>query len=114
MKTSFLIVLNCFLISIILYLSSCNSESSANANSVPRDSPTIAKGKNSFENKCASCHNFNEYGMGIGPHLAGVTTENSLSWIKNFIRDPKKAIDSGDTTAQKLLRLPWKKPIMSL
>ena len=25
-----------------------------------------------------------------------------LSWIKNFIRDPKKIIESGDTTAQKL------------
>jgi hypothetical protein len=42
--------------------------------------------------------------MGIGPQLAGVTTEHSVDWLKHFIRDPKKAIDSGDTTAQKLFK----------
>jgi len=34
--------------------------------------------------------------------LAGITSANSVGWIKNFIRDPKKVIESGDTTAKKL------------
>ena len=104
MKKIFLIASGCFLISIIFYFSSCNPESSTNANSLPKDSATIAKGKNLFVNNCASCHNFSQYGMGIGPHLAGVTMEHSVDWLKNFIRDPKKVIDSGDTTAQKLFK----------
>jgi glucose/arabinose dehydrogenase/mono/diheme cytochrome c family protein len=87
----------CFLFSLF---SSCNSGDSFGARSLPTDSITIVKGQNSFANKCNSCHNFNY--DGIGPQLAGITTENSVSWIKNFIRDPKKVIESGDTTAKKL------------
>src|SRR4051812_49330543 len=104
MKKRFVIISNGLLISIVLSICSCNSKTSSDANSLPKDYATIEKGKTSFVNKCSSCHNFNEYGMGIGPHLATVTTENSVSWIKNFIRDPKKVIDSGDTTAQKLFK----------
>ena len=104
MKKKIVIISNSFLIGIILYFSSCNSETSSDISSLPTDSLTIEKGRNSFVNKCASCHNFNQYGMGIGPHLAVVTTEKSVNWIKNFIRDPKKVIDSGDTTGQKLFK----------
>jgi len=86
----------CFL----YFFSKCNSGDSFDARSLPTDSMTIAKGQNSFANKCNSCHNFNY--DGIGPQLAGVTSGNSVGWIKNFIRDPKKVIESGDTTAQKL------------
>ena len=87
----------CFL---FYFFSNCNSGDSFDTRSLPKDSITIAKGQNSFANKCNSCHNFNY--DGIGPQLAGVTSENSVGWIKNFIRDPKKVIESGDTTAQKL------------
>jgi len=84
----------------VFYFFSCNSGDSLDTRSLPTDSITIAKGQNSFANKCNSCHNFNY--DGIGPQLAGITSENSVGWIKNFIRDPKKVIESGDTTAQKL------------
>jgi glucose/arabinose dehydrogenase/mono/diheme cytochrome c family protein len=85
---------------LLYFFSNCNSGDSVDARSLPTDSITIAKGENSFANKCNSCHNFNY--DGIGPQLAGITSENSVSWIKNFIRDPKKVIESGDTTAKKL------------
>jgi len=85
---------------LLYFLSNCNSRSSFDTRSIPTDSITIAKGQNSFANKCNSCHNFNY--DGIGPQLAGITSENSVDWLKNFIRDPKKIIESGDTTAQKL------------
>lgn len=76
MKKIFLIVSNSFLIGIGLYFSSCNPETSSN--SIAKDSVTIAKGKNSFVTNCASCHNFSQYGMGIGPQLAGVTADHSV------------------------------------
>src|SRR6266498_4871569 len=85
---------------LLYFFSDCNSRKSSDTSSIPTDSITIAKGQNSFANKCNSCHNFNY--DGIGPQLAGITSENSVEWIKNFIRDPKKIIESGDTTAQKL------------
>ncbi len=86
--------------SLCYFLSNCNSGDSLDTRSIPTDSITIAKGQSSFANKCNSCHNFNY--DGIGPQLAGITSENSVAWIKNFIRDPKKVIESGDTTAKKL------------
>jgi len=87
----------CFL---VYFFSNCNSGDSFDTRSLPTDSITIAKGQNSFANKCNSCHNFNY--DGIGPQLAGVTSEKSVGWLKNFIRDPKKVIESGDTTGKKL------------
>src|SRR6476646_3124494 len=101
MKIGFLIISGSIL-TISLLFSSCNSEKSPNAGSLPSDSLTIAKGKNSFEGKCNSCHNFDQ--DVIGPHLAGVTFEQSVDWITNFIEPPKKVIDSGDSTAQKLFK----------
>ncbi len=86
----------------LLYFFGCNSKKSSHNSSIPTDSVTIAQGKNSFAEKCNSCHNFEV--DGIGPQLAGITSQQSVEWIKNFIRNPKRVIDSGDTTAQKLLK----------
>ena len=102
MKKRFLTISNSFLIGIMLYFSSCNSEKSSNARSILTDSATIAKGHNFFVNKCTGCHNFDQ--DGIGPQLAGITSQQPVEWIKNFIRNPKQVIDSGDSTAQKLFK----------
>jgi glucose/arabinose dehydrogenase/mono/diheme cytochrome c family protein len=80
--------------------SSCNQQSSPSE--FASDSTTIRAGQLAFSEKCAGCHNFQE--DGIGPHLAGVTDDRPVSWLKSFIRDPKKMIDSGDSTAKKLYR----------
>src|SRR5688572_5518759 len=85
-----------------LFVNSCNPDKSPGVSSLPADTVTIAKGQNSFVKNCAGCHNFNL--DGIGPQLAGVTAKHPVDWIKNFIRDPKKVIESGDTTAQELFR----------
>jgi glucose/arabinose dehydrogenase/mono/diheme cytochrome c family protein len=85
--------------------SSCNSGSATNHDSVSTDPAMVAKGRSLFENNCSSCHVLSDVSLnGIGPHLAGVTQENSIEWLKNFIKDPKKVIESGDTTAQKLFK----------
>ena len=99
MKKKLLLIITGALLQLYIF-SSCNSATSTGNDSISTDSLTIASGQISFTNKCNSCHNLNH--DGIGPQLAGITQENSVSWIKNFIRDPKKLIDSGDTTAQKL------------
>ncbi|HEX8040498.1 MAG TPA: PQQ-dependent sugar dehydrogenase [Chryseosolibacter sp.] len=83
-------------------LTNCNHRMSSADDGIRTDSATIERGRISFSEKCAGCHNFLQ--DGIGPQLAGVTATNSVAWIKDFIRDPKKAIDSGDTTAQKLFK----------
>ncbi|HTE31902.1 MAG TPA: cytochrome c, partial [Chryseolinea sp.] len=85
-----------------LYFTNCNSGNSSDSSAISTDSITIAHGKASFENKCASCHNFS--GNGIGPQLAGITLQQPIEWIKGFIKNPKKVIDAGDTTAQKLFK----------
>ncbi|MEP6949168.1 MAG: PQQ-dependent sugar dehydrogenase [Ginsengibacter sp.] len=99
-----IIIIATAVLPLLYFFSNCNSRKSGDNNSIDiaTDSVTITKGQNSFANKCTSCHNLNH--DGIGPHLAGITSENSVEWIKNFIRNPKKAIDSGDTTAKKLFK----------
>lgn len=88
---------------LLLYsFNNSNLESPLANSSASADTIIIAKGKNSFTANCAGCHNFKQ--DGIGPQLDGLTTEYSVGWIKNFIKDPKKIIESGDTTAQKLFK----------
>jgi glucose/arabinose dehydrogenase/cytochrome c2 len=102
MKKGFKIISSSILIGSLLYFTSCNPETSSDINSLPSDSLSITKGKDSFVNKCSGCHNFNR--DGIGPQLAGITGDHSAAWIRNFIKNPKKIIDSGDSTAQKLFK----------
>lgn len=102
MKKGFLIISNTILIGSLLYFSCCNSGTSSGIISLSADPVTITKGQNSFVANCTNCHNFNQ--DAIGPQLAGITSEHSVDWIKNFIKDPKKIIGSGDTTAQKLFK----------
>lgn len=64
------------------------------------DTEVIAKGQQLFEIQCTACHNFRS--SGIGPSLAGVTTETSPEWLKEFIKNPAQLIDSGDKRAREL------------
>ncbi|WP_170110220.1 PQQ-dependent sugar dehydrogenase [Flavilitoribacter nigricans] len=64
------------------------------------DAEVIAKGQQLFEIQCTACHNFRS--SGIGPSLAGVTTEASPEWLKSFIKNPAEMIDGGDERAKKL------------
>lgn len=78
---------------------SCTSPGSGERD-FPTDSASLAKGKAAFEQNCSGCHNFVQ--DGIGPRLNGITRHVSSEWIMNFIRDPKKTIESGDERAKKL------------
>jgi len=85
---------------LLLVSTSCNIPVSKQA--ILTDSTSIRAGQVSFTEKCAGCHNFQN--DGIGPHLAGLTAERPVKWIKEFIKDPKAKVETKDTVATKLLR----------
>ena len=91
-----------FILGVSVLAMSCNSGSSTGDSSIRTDSITIARGHDSFLDHCASCHNFKR--NGIGPQLGGITSDTSVEWIKTFISDPKKVIESGDERAQRLFK----------
>lgn len=57
-------------------------------------------GKAIFDAKCTGCHTIGGGDM-VGPDLMGITDQRDLQWIKDFILDPQKMIDS-DADAKKL------------
>ena len=87
----------------LLFFNSCNSGSSSLDISTPAgDTATIAKGETIFNQYCGGCHNFRQ--DGIGPNLAGITTLVTGDWIRHFIRDPKRMLESKDERAQQLAK----------
>lgn len=83
----------------------CNSTDTKEQNSTKADTYdtselTIQRGMVLFNQQCANCHNFNE--RVIGPSLAGVTSDVSKAWLIDFIKNPKKSVESGDERAMEL------------
>src|SRR6476661_7886524 len=89
-------------IAVLLYFTCCNSGTSMDIGDIRTDSSSIAKGEASFNQYCTSCHNFRQ--GSIGPQLGGLTDSVSAGWIRHFIKNPKKIIESGDTRAQRLFK----------
>lgn len=87
-----------FLSAVFLFLTSCHTKSEYG--DIPTDSVAIAKGQLAFTQNCSACHNFRQ--DGIGPQLGGITRTVSSDWIKDFIKNPKAVVESGDDRGQKL------------
>jgi glucose/arabinose dehydrogenase len=68
---------------------------------ISTDASLILKGKTLFEQRCSTCHNFNE--DAIGPNLSGLTRKIETQWIRDFIKNPAAAIDAKDPRAVELL-----------
>ncbi len=79
---------------------SCGSKQTSESETISSDSVTIANGQAIFSQDCSACHGFVQ--DGIGPQLGGVTAAANPEWIRNFIKDPKKIIESGDARAKGL------------
>lgn len=58
------------------------------------------KGKELFENNCASCHNVHK--VMVGPALKGINDRRKIDWILSWVKSPAKVIASGDPYAKKL------------
>ncbi len=84
----------------LIYLSSCSNKPADSISLISTDSVSIANGRVKFIQNCSSCHSFTV--DGIGPHLGGLTKDQSPEWIKEFIKDPKAKIDAGDKRAVEL------------
>src|SRR5688500_8520655 len=81
------------------FFASCTSKKSQHGD-FSTDPAAIAAGENIFNQNCIACHTMDQ--DGIGPALGGITKEVTAEWLKNFIKDPKKVIESGDPRAKKL------------
>lgn len=90
------------LLPLLFFFCSCHSGSSSHQDTIPADSTVIASGKTLFNQYCASCHNMQQ--NGIGPKLAGITTEVSVEWLRHFILNPEQTIASGDERATQLFK----------
>ncbi|HUR12502.1 MAG TPA: PQQ-dependent sugar dehydrogenase [Flavitalea sp.] len=80
------------------YLPSCRS--GTDQPTIATDSISISKGNLLFTQQCSGCHNLRQ--NGIGPALSGITDSASPDWIRQFIKDPKQLIESGDQRAKLL------------
>ena len=81
-----------------LFLLSCTQSSEIDTSSIPTDTAIIKLGRAKFREQCSSCHNFNV--DEIGPQLGGFTKLFPTDWIRDFIKNPKALIDSGDPRAK--------------
>ncbi len=92
------------LVSLTLIVSfySCNSGGSSEKTSTSAAEATIVNGQKVFTQNCSGCHGFRQ--DGIGPRLDGILQDTSEAWIRNFIKDPKKVIESGDARAKLLIK----------
>ncbi|TDB65283.1 PQQ-dependent sugar dehydrogenase [Arundinibacter roseus] len=59
--------------------------------------PAPGHGKELFTTHCVSCHSLTD--DGIGPRLGGITKLKSEQALLDFIKNPAKAIESGDLRA---------------
>lgn len=100
MNKRILVIISAVLL--LWYANACNSATSANIVPHFSDSAQIAKGEGIFNQYCIGCHNFRQ--DGIGPQLGGLTTKVSAEWIRQFIQDPQKVIDSEDERANQLYK----------
>ena len=81
-----------------LVLFSCTPEKKSVEELIPIDDAILAKGQQLFDQNCATCHGFDQ--DGIGPHLGGLTRIVSVDWLRGFINNPTEMIDGGDERAQ--------------
>jgi len=89
-----------FLYLIILF-SSCSSKQEIDNSEISTDAEVIADGKTIFQQNCSACHNIRQ--DGIGPRLGGITKQVAPEWLRNFIKNPRELIASGDERATVLL-----------
>lgn len=55
-------------------------------------------GKRLFETVCVACHTVGA-GVRIGPDLKAVTERRSVEWLREFIRNPERVRQAGDSVA---------------
>lgn len=68
---------------------------------ISEDAAVIEEGKKLFDGNCKACHRVHE--NLVGPALADVYNRApSIEWIKSFVKNSSKVIESGDEYANKI------------
>lgn len=89
------------LLSLILSVSFIQNVATAqDADGIPTDEAAISAGEKLFKGNCTVCHAINE--KVIGPALRDVHKRRNLDWIKAFVKNSQKVIQSGDEYAVNL------------
>lgn len=70
----------------------------------------VAKGKDLFDQNCASCHAIDK--KLIGPALAGITERREEAWLFSWIRNSQAMVKAGDPIAVQLFE-EYKKSVMT-
>lgn len=70
------------------------------------------KGKAIFMRSCTACHSVGKGDL-VGPDLKDVVQRRDVAWLKSFILNPTKVIESKDPIALELLAK-YKVPMMSM
>jgi nitrite reductase (NO-forming) len=64
--------------------------------------PEALRGKQDFESKCLACHSMGQ-GKKLGPDLAGVTKKRSEAWLRRWLKEPEKMLET-DADAKAMLK----------
>ncbi|GAB3514586.1 c-type cytochrome [Emticicia fontis] len=59
------------------------------------------KGETLFKDNCSQCHAVTNEAV-VGPGLQGIEQRKKVDWIRKWVRNPKKVLDSGDKYANEL------------
>lgn len=88
-------------ISFLLILTGCvKNKDRKQEDSYSQNDRPIRHGQELFNQHCASCHNFQN--DGIGPNLSGVIAEKDTKWLRSFIANAPQMIKNGDARAVEL------------
>lgn len=77
-----------------------NLEVPAKEGEIPESEEAITQGRQLFTGNCTVCHALNE--VVVGPALSAVHERRPVPWLKDFIRNSQKVIQSGDAYAVNL------------
>ena len=64
--------------------------------------PEAVKGQLAFQSKCLACHSIGQ-GKKLGPDLAGVTKRRNEAWLKRWLKEPEKMLQT-DADAKAMLK----------
>lgn len=84
-----------FCCAIVLFFVACQTPENYST-----DPEVISEGERLFEQQCSACHSFQR--SGIGPALGGVTSDTTMDWLREFVKNPERMIEQGDVRAVRL------------
>ncbi len=99
-RTGFLSTKTVLFLSLIFSVLFTQNVAVAQDDNIPTDEAAISAGEKLFKANCTVCHAVND--KVIGPALRDIDKRRNLDWIKAFVKNSQKVIQSGDEYAVNL------------